>query len=204
VVGVDLSAAMLEQARARNNPHLQLVLGDFSQLPFAASSFDRVLMAFAARHARDLTGVLNAAATVLSSDGQLLMVDYSGGTQLALSGAVMRCYALLEEIGGVVDSDVASSAFFAPCGEQELLLHATQAGFTIGPVRHVTIVEAEGPAAVAAFVMNSPPIAFDLVRCSVEQRRQVFTSLVSAGHRILPKRIASDIVVCASRPPRKR
>jgi Methyltransferase domain len=195
VVGVDVSRGMLALARQRQIPILQLVRADFADLPFVFESFDSILLSFSARHARDLIHTLQDSRGVLAKHGRVVMIEYDSETQMRLAPAVMRCYSLLGHIGGTAPE--AEPSFFAACPVDDLLWSAEQAGFETDAVEKHVVVEAEGPADVVTFLMNSPPVAFDLVRCSAEIRDDIRRQLISDCHRgLMPDRIASRIVFC--------
>jgi SAM-dependent methyltransferase len=78
VVALDLTRAMLEQARelARlRHLSLALVQGAAGQMPFGCASFDLVVCRLAAHHFASVERFLSEAARVLSPGGRLLLVD---------------------------------------------------------------------------------------------------------------------------------
>ncbi len=74
VIGVDSSAEMLEQARARL-PEGDFRLGELDRLPVADDSVDLVVTALALSHVPDLGPVLAEFARVLRPGGQLIISD---------------------------------------------------------------------------------------------------------------------------------
>lgn len=200
VVGVDLSSGMLKRARSRRNPRMRLVRADFGELPFHLQEFDIVLLAFSARHASDLTGTLRQAASTLTHDGHLMLIEYSGQTQLQLAGAVMQCYVLLAD--ALDHTEWVPQSYFAACRVEELLSAATEAGFNIKSLTYESVVEADGCEGVVNFVMNSPPVAFDLIRCHRSKREEIRSRLIAdcRGH-LLPNRVSSNILFCTMDRP---
>lgn len=79
VVGLDLTPAMLAEARAlaaaRGVANLRLERADAEALPFAAARFDLVTCRYAAHHFADPQRVLGEAARVLRPGGRLLLHD---------------------------------------------------------------------------------------------------------------------------------
>ena len=78
VVGLDLSASLLEAGRtAGNTPPLGFVRGDMVRLPFRASSFDLVLSMFTSfgylPAVQDDRAVLNEVARVLAAEGRFVL-----------------------------------------------------------------------------------------------------------------------------------
>lgn len=81
VVAFDKSPDMLRIARARLQ-HLQadrveLVQGDFAQIPFAARSFDTVLFHQVLHYAQAPEAVLSGAARVTAPGGRIAIVDFA-------------------------------------------------------------------------------------------------------------------------------
>ena len=81
IVALDKSLAMLRVARAKLQ-HLppgqvELVQGDFAELPFAADSFDTVLFHQVLHFAQDPAAVLGEAARVVRPGGRIAIVDFA-------------------------------------------------------------------------------------------------------------------------------
>lgn len=79
VTGIDLTAAMLDQARAlqhrRDLGNLSWELGDATQLPFARESFSLVLSRYAFHHAPDPLSVLREMVRVCRKGGRIVIAD---------------------------------------------------------------------------------------------------------------------------------
>jgi ubiquinone/menaquinone biosynthesis C-methylase UbiE/8-oxo-dGTP pyrophosphatase MutT (NUDIX family) len=76
VVGLDLTPAMLEQARSlAPDPRIAWVAGDAEALPFAAASFDAVTVRRAPHHFPDLRGALREMRRVTRPGGRVGIVD---------------------------------------------------------------------------------------------------------------------------------
>jgi len=75
IVGADFCLPMLEIAARK---HLRpLVVADGTNLPFADRSFDAVTVAFGLRNMESWPGALREMSRVLSTDGHLLLLDFS-------------------------------------------------------------------------------------------------------------------------------
>ena len=81
VTGLDKSPEMLRIARARlqNLPagHHDLVLGDFTDLPFADSAFDTITLHQVLHYAQDPGRVLAEAARVTRAGGRIAVIDFA-------------------------------------------------------------------------------------------------------------------------------
>jgi ubiquinone/menaquinone biosynthesis C-methylase UbiE len=75
VIGIDLSAAMLQVARAKCSTGVGLVLGDWTQLPFHPTRFDFALCSFALNHIRNLDVAAGELARALKAPGRLLVTE---------------------------------------------------------------------------------------------------------------------------------
>lgn len=75
VVGVDLSAHMLDRARQRLSPSAKLVQGSAFRLPFPDSAFAGALSGFVLRNLNDLEGALCELARVVTPGGRIALVD---------------------------------------------------------------------------------------------------------------------------------
>jgi demethylmenaquinone methyltransferase/2-methoxy-6-polyprenyl-1,4-benzoquinol methylase len=72
IIGIDLSEAMLEEARPLGIP---LIQGAAEALPFADSSIDFLTVGYALRHIPDLPRMLDEFRRVLRPDGTLLILE---------------------------------------------------------------------------------------------------------------------------------
>ena len=81
IVALDKSLAMLRVARAKlqhlPTERVELVQGDFAQLPFAPSSFDTVLFHQVLHFAQNPATVLAEAARVTRNGGRVAIVDFA-------------------------------------------------------------------------------------------------------------------------------
>ena len=79
-IGIDLTPAMLEQARAlraqRNLPHTQFLAGDVEHLPFADQAFDIVTARAVVHHLPQPLAVLQEAARVCRPGGRVVIGDH--------------------------------------------------------------------------------------------------------------------------------
>jgi ubiquinone/menaquinone biosynthesis C-methylase UbiE len=86
VVGVDLTPAMIEQARAlqaaKGLANLDWRVGDVSDLPFESSTFDLAFTRYSFHHMLDPSRVLGEMARVARPGGRVAVVDvYSNGPE---------------------------------------------------------------------------------------------------------------------------
>jgi demethylmenaquinone methyltransferase/2-methoxy-6-polyprenyl-1,4-benzoquinol methylase len=138
VVGVDLTEAMLELARARV-PEVSFVVADACALPFPDQSFDATTMAFGLRNIRDRQRALDELARVLRPGGRVVILEFSQVHPLLRPAYQWYSRRLIPVIArGVMGRDSAyryltdSIAAFAP---PELVSSwLKQAGFS--PVHH--------------------------------------------------------------------
>lgn len=77
-VGIDVSARMLESARARYGRRLSLVLGSAFSLPFNDASVDAVVSAFVLRNLNDLPAAFAEMYRVTKPGGTVALVDITG------------------------------------------------------------------------------------------------------------------------------
>lgn len=78
VSGIDMNRAMLQHARKKQQAgrlSIQWMQGDAEKLPFAAGTFDRVLIGFSTRNLTDLSRGLGEMVRVLKPKGQLLILE---------------------------------------------------------------------------------------------------------------------------------
>ena len=94
VIGVDISAGML--AEARSKLAVPLVQGAAEQLPFADGSVDFLTMGYALRHVSDLVATFLEFFRVLRPGGTLLVLEIAKPTR-RLNRAALSAY-----LGGVV------------------------------------------------------------------------------------------------------
>ena len=75
VVGVDVSAGMLAEARRSAGGRLLLVSGSAFALPFRSGAFDGLASAFALRNLDDLAVAFSECARVLRPGGRIALID---------------------------------------------------------------------------------------------------------------------------------
>lgn len=75
VTGVDVSGAMLVEARRRQGARISLVQGSAFRLPFADSTFEGAVSAFVLRNLDDLPGAFAELARVVADGGRIALVD---------------------------------------------------------------------------------------------------------------------------------
>lgn len=103
VVGVDVSAAMLERATARIGDRAELHLTDGTALPFAAGRFDLVTTSMVLHEipAEQRTAFVAEMARVAAGDGRLLIIDFRFGSLRGWRGVMSRTMSeLFERLSG--------------------------------------------------------------------------------------------------------
>ena len=100
VVGLDLTPAMLEQARslaeAQGVSNVRFELGDATALPYENDCFDLVTCRVCAHHFADPRAALREAVRVLHPNGELLLVD-SVSPEDPASDTYLNCIELIRD-----------------------------------------------------------------------------------------------------------
>jgi ubiquinone/menaquinone biosynthesis methyltransferase len=101
VIGLDLTARMIDLARAKREPadRPAFLVGDMSALPFAPSSFDLVTTGYGLRNVPDLPQALDEIARVIRPGGQLLSLDFDRPANPVIRAAYL---AYLTVVGGAL------------------------------------------------------------------------------------------------------
>lgn len=76
-VGIDLTAAMIENARRKNLPDAQFVTGDCENLPFKDNAFDVIICANSAHHYPDIDRFYHSVYRCLRPGGRLILRDFT-------------------------------------------------------------------------------------------------------------------------------
>ena len=149
VVGVDISAGMLEvgrsKVRARDlEGRVRLDLGDGEQLPYEESSFDAVTVAFGVRNFENLELGLRDMRRVLQPGGSLAVLEFSQPTSWPLRGLYLFYFKnILPRIGRLVSKDASAYTYLPnsvqafPYGES-FASKLREAGFSSVRVRPLT------------------------------------------------------------------
>jgi demethylmenaquinone methyltransferase/2-methoxy-6-polyprenyl-1,4-benzoquinol methylase len=149
VVGVDISAGMLEvgrsKVRARDlEGRVRLDLGDGEQLPYEESSFDAVTVAFGVRNFENLEQGLRDMRRVLQPGGSLAVLEFSQPTAWPLRGLYLFYFKnILPRIGRLVSKDASAYTYLPnsvqafPYGEA-FAAKLREAGFKSVRVRPLT------------------------------------------------------------------
>jgi demethylmenaquinone methyltransferase/2-methoxy-6-polyprenyl-1,4-benzoquinol methylase len=149
VVGVDISAGMLEvgrsKVRARDlEGRVRLDLGDGEQLPYEESSFDAVTVAFGVRNFENLEQGLRDMRRVLQPGGSLAVLEFSQPTAWPLRGLYLFYFKnILPRIGRMVSKDASAYTYLPnsvqafPYGEA-FAAKLREAGFKSVRVRPLT------------------------------------------------------------------
>jgi demethylmenaquinone methyltransferase/2-methoxy-6-polyprenyl-1,4-benzoquinol methylase len=88
VMGLDLSEAMLEEARRKLG--IPLIQGTAETLPLADASVDFVVMGYAIRHIADLDACFNEFRRVLRPGGTLLLLEVSSPTRAVFKSTLAQ------------------------------------------------------------------------------------------------------------------
>jgi ubiquinone/menaquinone biosynthesis C-methylase UbiE len=120
VTGLDLTSAMLEQARSlaeeRGVANARFELGEAEALPYSDASFDLVTCRVCAHHFRDVRAAVREAARVLRPGGRVLWVD-SVSPEDAAQDTFLNCIELLRDPSHVRNYTASQwRAFFAEVG----------------------------------------------------------------------------------------
>ncbi len=75
--GIDLTPKMIEVAKAKNLPNVELVVGDCEHLPFRENSFDAVICSMSFHHYPNVQDFFNSVYLVLRPGGRLILRDMS-------------------------------------------------------------------------------------------------------------------------------
>ena len=149
VVGVDISAGMLEvgrsKVRARDlESRVRLDLGDGEQLPYDESSFDGVTVAFGVRNFENLEQGLRDMRRVLEPGGTLAVLEFSQPTAWPLRSLYLFYFKnILPRIGRLVSKDASAYTYLPnsvqafPYGEA-FAAKLREAGFKSVRVRPLT------------------------------------------------------------------
>lgn len=81
--GIDLTPEMIEAARAKNMPGVELVVGDCEDLPFPAESFDAVICCQSFHHYPNVQAFFHSVYRVLRPGGRLILRDMTANTAAA-------------------------------------------------------------------------------------------------------------------------
>lgn len=76
-VGIDLTPAMIENARHKNLPDAEFIVGDCENLPFPDSSFDVIICANSAHHYPDIKLFYQSVYRCLRPGGRLVLRDFT-------------------------------------------------------------------------------------------------------------------------------
>ena len=149
VVGVDISAGMLEvgrsKVRARDlEGRVRLDLGDGEQLPYEESSFGAVTVAFGVRNFENLEQGLRDMRRVLAPGGTLAVLEFSQPTAWPLRSLYLFYFKnILPRIGRLVSKDASAYTYLPnsvqafPYGEA-FAAKLREAGFKSVRVRPLT------------------------------------------------------------------
>lgn len=187
VVGLDLTEAMLEQARGlareRGVGNVRFERGDAEALPYPDASFDLVTCRVCAHHFRDPAAALRETARVLRPEGRVLWIDSVSPEEPALD-TFLNAIELLRDPSHVRNHRVSEwRALFAAAGlsAEHLASFAVPLDFedwtarmrTPEPGRRALLALFDGATAEAreAFRLRADPHGFDIPIAMLRARR---------------------------------
>ncbi len=129
ILGADFCDPMLDVARAREIPGLELMVADALDLPFADASYEVVTVAFGLRNMASWPKAVQEMARVLTPGGHLVILDFSLPT-LPVLRPLYRWYLhrLLPKIAGLITGQKAAFEYLSnsieafPSGQEMLAL----------------------------------------------------------------------------------
>lgn len=80
--GLDLTPAMIEQAKAKHIANAEFVVGDCENFPFEENSFDAIICSNSFHHYRDPQGFFDSVKRCLRPGGRLILRDVTSGNKL--------------------------------------------------------------------------------------------------------------------------
>lgn len=80
--GIDLTPAMIEDARGKNLPDAEFVIGDCENLPFPDDRFDVILCSNSAHHYPDLEKFYQSVYRCLRPNGRLILRDFTSDSRI--------------------------------------------------------------------------------------------------------------------------
>lgn len=75
--GLDLTPAMIEQAKMKQIPNAEFVVGDCENFPFEENAFDAIICSNSFHHYPNPQAFINEASRVLKDGGKLILRDYT-------------------------------------------------------------------------------------------------------------------------------
>lgn len=82
--GLDLTPAMIEQARKKNIPNATFVVGDCENFPFAADSFDAIICSMSFHHYPNPQAFFDSVKRCLRTGGRLILRDVTSDNKLII------------------------------------------------------------------------------------------------------------------------
>jgi demethylmenaquinone methyltransferase/2-methoxy-6-polyprenyl-1,4-benzoquinol methylase len=103
MTGADFCAPMLEHARKRGVPNLELLVADALKLPFPDASFDLVTVAFGLRNMASWPDAVQSMARVTKPGGYLVVLDFSLPTFPGFRGAYrFYLHRIMPRVAGII------------------------------------------------------------------------------------------------------
>ena len=100
VAGIDMSQAMLKEARTKLGPDSDLQLADASNMPFANHEFDIIIMSTVLHEMAGpvRSAVISESKRVLKPNGRILWIDFHPGPYKPLKGWLQKLVIIIAEI----------------------------------------------------------------------------------------------------------
>ncbi len=80
--GLDLTPAMIEQAKKKNMPNATFVVGDCENFPFEKDSFDAIICSMSFHHYPNPQAFFDSVKRCLRPNGRLILRDMSSGNKV--------------------------------------------------------------------------------------------------------------------------
>lgn len=114
--GLDLTPAMIEQAKKKNLPNTTFVVGDCEDFPFAEDSFDAIICSMSFHHYPNPQGFFNSVQRCLRPGGRLILRDMTSDN-LVVCWLVDHVELPLANLIGKGDYKMASRKTVFTCAE---------------------------------------------------------------------------------------
>lgn len=177
VVGLDLSAAMLDEARGRY-PDIDFRQGDAEELPFDDGSFDVVVSAFGMPHFADHAAVFRECHRVLRDGGRLAVASWNPPPDNQFFAIALGAIAQ----AGSLDVDLpAGPDMFAWADDHncEQLFSSTGFGPHTRTQVAITVTSDDGPADVVDALENAAVRSRALFRAQTPDAREAIKAKIT-------------------------
>ena len=115
--GLDLTPAMIEQAKKKNIPNAEFVVGDCENFPFEDNAFDAIICSNSFHHYPDPLAFFNSVQRCLRPGGRLVLRDVTSDNKLLL-WFMDKIELPLANLCGHGDVKIATRGLIADCCKQ--------------------------------------------------------------------------------------